>query len=166
VEPRRAAQEYTGCCQAFGRRHLSDVDGLEEFCGAAERVAKAAPTMALPLFAGLTQQPLAGDPPGRAMQLVTLLREFRGGAHLLAVASNGLDPKVAHYLSRPDVFFNFGYDEQDIPEVTDSHRALLAAADERTDQLMHPAFSVLDLSGRATMLRGLRAMRHTLPSPS
>jgi hypothetical protein len=165
VDPREAARAYSGCCGEFGRHHLADVEGLDEFCLAAEAVASAASPTALPLFAGAARLPLAPDPPGRAMQLVTLLREFRGGTHLLAVASVGLHPKVAHYLSRPDVFFNFGWDEDDVPRVTDDDRARLGAADELTDQLMGPAFSVLDPSAEAALLGGLRSMQTRLPSP-
>jgi hypothetical protein len=163
--PRAGALAYSACCRDFGRHHLADVDGLDAFCLAAEAVATAASPTALPLFAGAARLPLAPDPPGRAMQLVTLLREFRGGSHLLAVASVGLDPKVAHYLSRPDVFFNFGWDEEDVPRVTDDDRARVSAADELTDRLMLPAFSVLDVSGGPALLDGLRAMQTRLPSP-
>jgi hypothetical protein len=166
VDPRDAARAYTECCQEFGRHHLADVEGLEAFCREARAVAKAAPTTALPLFAGLAQQPLATDFPALATQLITLLREFRGGSHLLAITSNGLHPTVAHYLSRPDVFFNFGYEEKDVPQVTDDDRDRLRAANELTDRLMIPAFSVLEPSGEEILLRGLHAIGARLPVPS
>ncbi len=166
VPPREGARAYLQCCAAFGRRHLSGLADLDRFCSAAETVRDAASPVGLPLFAGIAVEPLADDAPGRAMQLVTVLREFRGGAHLLAIIACGLDPKVAHYLSRPDVFFNFGYGEDDIPDVTDDDRVRLQAADEMTERLMVPAFGVLDPAGAAAFIRGLRAMRKAIPDPA
>ena len=136
VPPRDGMRAYLDCCAAFGRRHLTGLPGLPAFCVAAEAVRDAANPVGLPLFAGIAAEPLAPDTPGRAMQLVTVLREFRGGAHLLAVVACGLDAKSAHYLSRPDVFFNFGWEPDDVPVVTDEDRARLRRANEMTEQLM------------------------------
>lgn len=166
VPPRQGTRAYLECCQAFGRRHLSAIAGLDEFCRAAQTVLAAASPIGLPMFAGSAAEPLASDAPARAMQLVTVLREFRGGTHLLAVVACGLDPKVAHYASRPDVFFNFGYSEDDVPVVTDEDRARFRAADDLTERLMVPAFSVLDPAGAAVLLHGLRAMRAAIPDPA
>ena len=166
VSPREGARAYLRCCQDFGRRHLSGIRDLEAFCRAAETVRDAASPIGLPMFAGAAAEPLAGDAPGRAMQLVTVLREFRGGAHMLAVVACRLDPKVAHYASRPDVFFNFGYGPDDIPRVSDQDRARLRAAGDLTDLLMVPAFGVLDPAGETALIRGLRAMRAAIPDPA
>jgi hypothetical protein len=166
VPPRDAARAYLECCQAFGRRHLSQIANLGEFCLAAEQVRAAASPIGLPMFAGAAAEPLAADPPARAMQLVTVLREFRGGAHLLAIVACGLDPKVAHYASRPDVFFNFGYDQDDVPDVGEDDLAQLLAADELTERLMRSAFGVLDADGENALIEGLRAMRAAIPDPA
>jgi hypothetical protein len=95
-----------------------------------------------------------------------VLREFSGGVHLLAVVACGLDPKTAHYLSRPDVFFNFGWEPGDVPVVTDEDRARLRRANEMTEQLMAPAFGVLDQDGTDALLHGLRIMRKAKPDPA
>lgn len=121
--------------------------------------------VALPLFAAAAAVPLADDAPARAMQLVTMLREFRGGAHLLAVVACGLEPRTAHYLSRPDVFFNFGWTESDIPDITSGDRSRLRAVGDLTDQLMLPAFSALDSTKAHALTRGLEAMRLAIPDP-
>jgi hypothetical protein len=130
------------------------------------RVRDAASPAALPLFAGIAAEPLAPDTPGRAMQLVTVLREFRGGSHLLAIVACGLEPRTAHYLSRPDVFFNFGWEPDDVPVVTDEDRARLRRANEITGRLQARAFGVLDQDGTDALLHGLRIMRKAIPDPA
>jgi helix-turn-helix protein len=166
LPPRDGVRAYLDCCAAFGRRYLAGLPGLPAFCVAAEAVRDAANPVGLPLFAGIAAEPLAPDTPGRAMQLVTVLREFRGGAHLLAVVTCGLDAKTAHYLSRPDVFFNFGWERDDVPVATDEDRARLRRANEMTEQLMAPAFGVLDQDGTDALLHGLRIMRKAIPDPA
>ena len=64
------------------------------------------------------------------------------------------------------MFFNFGYEEKDVPQVTDDDRDRLRAANELTDRLMIPAFSVLEPSGEEILLRGLHAIGARLPVPS
>ena len=60
------------------------------------------PGVAGAVFLGLDPGPeIAADVAGRAMQLLTVLREFRGSAHLLAVRAAGLDAKTAHFIRRP-----------------------------------------------------------------
>jgi hypothetical protein len=152
------------CCAAFGRRHLAGLPGLDAFCVAAEAVRDAASPAGLPLYAGVAAEPLVPDSPGRAMQLVTVLREFRGGCHLLAVVACGLDPRTAHYLRRPDDFASFGWGADDVPAVTEEDRARLLAADELTARLTAPAFGILDHDGRDALLHGLRMMAKALPS--
>lgn len=98
------------------------------------------------------------------MQLATVLREFRGSAHLLAiVATDGLDPVTAHGIRRPDVWTLFGHEEGRCPPGTDAQRAALAAADELTDRIVSLAFDVLDQAGRTALLDGLAAMERALP---
>src|ERR1019366_8280950 len=104
------------------------------------------------------------DFPARAMQLVTVLREYRGSAHLAAVITQLLEPRIAHYIRRPDFFAAFGYTDDDVPEVTDEHRAKLAAADELTDRMVALAYSVLDGARADALLNGLDAMEKALAS--
>jgi hypothetical protein len=165
MPPREGLTAFMECCAAFGRRHLAGLPGLDAFCVAAEAVRDAVSPAGLPLYAGVGAEPLVPDSPGRAMQLVTVLREFRGGSHLLAVVACGLEPRTAHYLSRPDAFLSFGWAPEDVPAVTDEDRARLRAAGELTGRLMEPAFGVLDQDGRDALLYGLRIMRKAIPGP-
>lgn len=161
--PQEVGRRYFECSAEFGRRHFQDLD-LEQFCDAAERVNDAADPAGLALYAGISAEQLADDPPARAMQLCTVLREFRGSAHLVAIlATPGIDPRIAHGVRRPDFWTLFGYDESDRPEGTDEEHAALAATDVLTDQLVAPAFGALADDERTTLLDGLTAMESRLP---
>lgn len=164
LSPRDAGRLYLRCAQEFGRRHLAEVAGLAEFCAAAEQVNDAVDRAGLPLYAGTAAEPLAEDLPARAQQLCTVLREFRGSAHLVAIlATPGITPRLAHGIRRPGFWTLFGYDETDLPAGTDAERAALAAADQLTDDLVAPAFDVLDEPGREALLDGLAAIQKALP---
>ena len=165
VPPRRAGRAYLECAHQMGRAQLGGVGGLGEWCAAAEAVAAAAELAGLALFAGVLGEPLPDDAPARAMQLLVLLRELRGSAHLLAVRAVGLAPRVAHYLRRPGDFTLFGWQEADVPEVTDADRGRAAAAEALTDELVAPAFEVLGEPERSALLAGLRAMAGALEPP-
>jgi hypothetical protein len=159
-----ATQAYLGCCQDFGRARFGAVDGLAAFCEAAEAVNDAARVdpSGLPLWAGLAAQPLPDDLPARAMQLIATLRELRGSAHLVAVVASQLPTPVAHRIDRPKDLAAFGWGEDEIPMPTDEDLGRMNAANELTDQLVLPAFSVLDDAGAAALLHGLDGIVATL----
>lgn len=159
VAPRDAGRAFLECCQELGRSKLALVDGLEEFCEAAEAVnAEAVKVPGLALHAGISAEPLPGDPPARAFQLVSVLREFRGGAHLVAVVASGLTPKEAHYMQRPDFMGLFGWPDGDVPEVADEHSRRLADSETLTDEIVLPAYSVLDDKGAEALVSGIEAI--------
>lgn len=163
VQPKEIGRAYVACSQDFGRAHFTDVPGLDEFCAAAESVIAEIDPAGLTLFAGLSAAPLAPDAPARAYQLVTLLREHRGSAHLLAVVAVGLEPRVAHAIRRPNDLELFGWTPEDIPPFGDAERQLLDEAEAITDRLVEPAFHVLDEAGQAAIRAGLSGMRAALP---
>ena len=157
LAPREAARAYLGCGADLARRKLAGADGLEPFCAAAEQVVAAADRAGLALFAGVAAEPLPDDPPARAYQLVNVLRELRGGLHLVAVVATGLSPRVAHLIRRPDMGESFGWAEK--PELTEEHRSLLAAADERTDRLCAEPYGALDDAGAAALVAGVDTIK-------
>jgi len=163
--PREAAHAFMECCAELGRSHLKGVPDLAGFCDAGGAVNDAADPIGLALYSGIRAHPLADDLPARAMQLITVLREFRGSAHLLAVRAEGLDARTAHYLHRPGDMAMFGWGEEDTPDVTDSEHRKLQAALRLTDELVVPAYSVLDERGRQTLIAGLEAIGEALDRP-
>ena len=85
IAPREAARVYLDCAAEVGRRRLAHIEGLDEMVAAADAVHEAADPVGLALYAGYKGELLVDDVPGRAMQLVDVLREFRGSAHLIAL---------------------------------------------------------------------------------
>jgi hypothetical protein len=158
VAPREAARSHFACSAELGRRHFSGLGGLAEFCAAADAINNAADPIGLALYSGFRAAPMVDDLPGRAMQLVSVLREFRGSAHLIAVRGYGLDAKTAHFMRRPNDIGTFGWTDDDAPEIGDTEREKLAAADRITDRLVAAAYGVVDEAGQQAILAGLDQM--------
>ncbi|PON15385.1 hypothetical protein C2W62_24105 [Candidatus Entotheonella serta] len=154
--PREAAREYMECCANLGRSALADVEGLSAFCEAAEAIIASTNPSGLSLYAGIAAEVRAADLPGRAMQLVAVLRELRGSAHLLAVVASGVAPEVAHAIKRPDDVATFGWDPA--PEVTEADRTNLDVAEALTDRLLIRAYESLDDEAKAALLAGTKAI--------
>ena len=162
ISPRTAGSLYHECCADHGRRKLSGVAGLDEFNAAAQKVLAAADGDSLALFAGINAEPRVSDAPGLAMQLIAVLREYRGSAHLVALRAVGLNSKIAHLVKRPEMARGFGWTDADMPEVTPSITAALAEAEVLTDRIVRPAFAVLDLAERHHLVSTLRAIEGAL----
>ena len=94
--------------------------------------------------------------PGRALQLVAVLRELRGSTHLLSVVASGLAPEVAHAIKHSDDVGIFGWDPA--PDVTDADRANLEAAEALTDRLLLGAYGALDEDAGAALVTGTRTI--------
>ena len=156
VAPRDAARAALVCNAELGRSKLSDVEGLEAFCDAAEEVIRSVNPAGLQLYAGVAAEPLPDDLPARAMQLVVCHRELRGSAHLAAIIAAGLHPSVAHAIRRPNDIVTFGWPE-DI-EITDADRTALAAVDETTDMMSAGHYASLSDEQRAAFVAGIDAM--------
>lgn len=164
VSPADAAKHYAEACAQWGRDTLSDIADLETFCKLADRVTEAAePTPSSALFTAWRGVELPDDPAGRAAMHITLvLREHRGGAHVDAVKESGVAPDLAVAANTPYMFQIFGWGDE-IPDAS-SVTGALAKAEERTDELVKPAFSVLSDDEQATFARVIEAMGAKLAS--
>lgn len=156
IAPRAAAREFLACNADLGRAKFAGIDGLDAYNAAAAAVVAATEVSGLALFAGYAAEPVPDDAPAAAIHHAVLLREMRGSAHLLAVRAVGLSAAVAHAVKRPDDVATFGYAEA--PEVDDGARAALARAEELTDELLVPSFSVLDDGAARALVAGTEAM--------
>ncbi len=161
LAPRQAGQIYLECCREHGREHLADVEGLAPFCAAAEAVVAAVNPAGLALFAGIAAEELPKDLPGRAMQLVAVLRELRGSVHLVAVVATGLSPGVAHAVKRPGDVKSFGWSDAD-SEVTESDRLGLATAVALTDRMMAAHYAALSGGDAVGLREGVRRIEAAL----
>ena len=146
-----AARRYAKVCQDFARRKLAglseaDADRLAELL---EAVAGNADVVGAPLAAGWRAMPLPGDGRARVIQLAHVLRELRGGLHLVAVLSCGLTPLEAILTGSspltPDSEGNARYFGWPEPYSTpdDTVRKRRTDAEDLTDVLVAPAFHVL-----------------------
>jgi hypothetical protein len=144
ISPADAAAHYATACSDWGRQTFADIGELDTFCKLADRVTEAAqPTPSSKLFAAWRDVELPDDPAARAAMHVTLvLREHRGGAHVDAVKEAGVPPVVAVATNTPYMLQIFGWGEE-VPD-TAQHADAIAKAEERTDELVKPAFAVLD----------------------
>ena len=164
IAPREAARVYLDCAAEMGRRLLSGIDGLDAMVAAADAVNEAADPVGLALYAGYRGELLVDDVPGRALQIITTLRELRGSAHLIALRAVGVDPRAAQFLKRPADGRMFGWPADYMPEISDEQRAAVEAAEVLTDDLVRPAYAALDDAGAAALIRGLDDMAAALTS--
>ena len=74
----------------WGRKHLGDVAGLDDIVKVTEELVDGLEGSGIPLFVGWRNAPRDDDPAGRAAQLMQILREWRGGIHLVATTAAGL----------------------------------------------------------------------------
>lgn len=161
-DPRLAARAHLECNAALGRARLGDIDGLDAYGDAAEAVVSGVDESGLTLFAAIRTEPVPADTAARALHYAVLLRELRGSAHLAAVRVCGLESAVAHAVARPGDVELFGYTEP--IEVTDEDRQRHESAEAMTEQMLVPAYSVLDVDGAAALVAGTDAMFAALTS--
>jgi len=164
IAPREATRVYLDCAAEVGRRTLGQIEGLDEMVAAADAVNQAADPVGLALYAGYRGELLVSDVPGRAMQIVNVLREYRGSAHLVALRACGVDARTAHFIKRPGDGAMFGWPADFLPEISDEQRAAAGRAETLTDDLVRPAYAVLDEAGAAALIRGLDDMAVALGS--
>lgn len=161
-DPRTAGTAHLECCANLGRSKLSGVAGLDTLAAALEKVNAAADPDGLALYAAIASEPLATDLPGRVMQLIAILREHRGSAHLVALRAVGMPTKVAHASKRPEMWKPFGYPEDEMPTLTDDDRRKLDDAEKITDAIVEPAYAVLSEAERTALIDGLKAVQAAL----
>ncbi|NBU96155.1 MAG: hypothetical protein EBS20_09745, partial [Actinobacteria bacterium] len=128
------------------------------YAAAAGAIIDAVDDSALSLFAGLRAEEVPSDAPAAAFHQAMVLRELRGSVHLVAVAAVGLPSVVAHQIKRPNDVQSFGWPE-DIAAPTDEQRAALDRAEQITNDMLAPAFAVLDDAGADALIAGIDAMR-------
>ena len=96
---RAASKRYMQSCDAWGRKHLANVDQLELFIAPAEKLVSQVDSSGLSLFAGLRAEPLPSDASARAYRLITLIRELRGCIHIAACVTHRLSGLEATLVS-------------------------------------------------------------------
>lgn len=107
-----AAELYWAQAAGFARKYLAGAEGLDRIAALGEKIVAATPDAGLPLYAGWRAMPLADDAPARALQVMFILRELRGGVHLNALTISGITPVEAHMLNKGHQYTTmFGWPE-------------------------------------------------------
>jgi len=158
MAPRAAASLYNQCCGDVGRSAFASIDSavLDAYIEAAEAVVAATDVAGLSLYAGWAAEPRSDDAPAAAMQLVALLRELRGSAHIVALLASGVSARVAHAIKRPEDVATFGYETA--PEIGPEDPAAYEAAEALTDRLLVPSYEGLSDTQADALVAGTEAI--------
>jgi hypothetical protein len=149
-------------CATMSRAKLSSLPNLDAFVAVLDKVNNAADPDGLALYAAINAETLAEDSAGRVLQLIAILREYRGSAHLVALRAAGVDSRTAHFMKRPDMWKQFGYTEEEAPVITDAIMAAREEAERITDRIVEPAYAVLTDAERTVLVDGMRAVKAAL----
>ncbi|WP_156296930.1 SCO6745 family protein [Mycobacterium paragordonae] len=107
-----AAELYWDQVAGFARKYLVGAEGLDRIAALGEKIIAVTPSAGLPLYAGWRTMSLADDAPARALQVMFVLRELRGGVHLNALTISGITPVEAHMLNKGHQYTTmFGWPE-------------------------------------------------------
>jgi hypothetical protein len=157
------AQRMSEATAKWGQKYLAEVDGLEEIVALTEDTVDGLEGSALPLFVGWRAAPRAADAAGRAAQLMQILREWRGGVHLVATTAAGLSPLKAILTNEgEDQAKFFGWSEPFPSYETERHKH--QEAEDLTDQLCAASLSqALSPEKYAAFEAGVTALRAALP---
>lgn len=154
------AMEYARACADWGRRTLSSVPAAGRLADLLQIAAGAAEPAGIPVFAGwrALAPSVADDDPARLALGLHVMREHRGGLHLIAVVAEGVAPLQAVVSGRygPANAQFFGW-PQPWPDPAIATEAM-ARAEARTDDLVRPAFAALAADQRAELVAGVRAL--------
>jgi hypothetical protein len=140
-----SARRYAAACAQFGRTRLAGFAGARRLAELAGQVVANVDVSALALFAGWRAMPLPDDDAAKAYQLVHVLRELRGSAHVVAVAACGLSPLDAVLCAGgAENAERFGWPGP-FPEVGADTQSQRVQAESLTDELLIGLFApVLD----------------------
>lgn len=130
-----SAQRYFQACADWAGEHLTGFTQADRFAELAGRVVTGAEGSGLPLFAGWRAAPLADGGPARALQLVHVLREWRGAVHLVATTAAGLSPLAAILTNEGEQqarFFGWRDELPDCTHLKDRH----TEAEDTTNRLI------------------------------
>lgn len=138
-----AAEQFIGHCHDYGRHNFNGASDLATLSDLLERALTAASPAGLPLFAATRAMPTPSDPAGRAAHHLNVLREYRGAAHVAAIATIELTPLEAVVVSGGEGGARFLGHRGEFPPATDDQLAAWGLLEERTTDTMLSAFGTL-----------------------
>ena len=158
-----AAARMAEAHSKWGQKHYGDVEGLDDIDAAAEELVDGLEGSAIPLFVGWRDAVRCETAAGRAAQLMQILREWRGGLHLVATTAVGLSPLEAILTNEgPGQAKFFGWSEP-FPDFADI-KAKHDEAEEMTDRLCASRLAeALETAKYPTFESGVRTLRAATP---
>ncbi|TDV53912.1 SCO6745 family protein [Actinophytocola oryzae] len=132
---RESAARYQQACADWANDHMSGFADADRLSDLAQKVVDGAEESGLSLFAGWRAQPRAEGGVARTLQLVHVLREWRGAVHLVATTAAGLGPLEAILTNEGQNQARFFGWRDDLPNC-DHLRDRQATAQETTDRLV------------------------------
>jgi hypothetical protein len=147
----------------WGEKHYGAVEAVDEIVDVTEELVDGLEGSALPLFVGWRNAARAESAAGRAAQLMQILREWRGGIHLVATTAVGLSPLEAILTNEgPGQAKFFGWPEP-FPDFA-AIKAKHDEAEEMTDRLCTSALAdALESANYARFEAGVTALRAATP---
>ncbi len=147
----------------WGDKHYVDVDGLDEKVAVTEELVDGLEGSGIPVFVGWRDAARSETSAGRAAQLMQILREWRGGLHLVATTAVGLTPLEAILTNEgPGQAKFFGWPEP-FPD-TSAIKAKHDEAEEMTDRLCAEGLGrALDTSRFAAFEGAVGSLRAATP---
>jgi hypothetical protein len=147
----------------WGKKHYAGVEGLSDIVAVSEQLVDGIEGSGIPLFVGWRDAPRAGDDAGKAAQLMQMLREWRGGFHLVATTAVGLSPLEAILTNEGEgqaKFFGWSEPFADVSAIKAKHDE----AEEITDRLCASTLAgALDASQFSAFESGVQALRAATP---
>lgn len=160
---RGAAARMAEAHSKWGDSHYAGVEGLDDIAAVSEEVVGRLEGSAIPLFAGWRDAPRSETAAGRAAQLMQMLREWRGGLHLVATTAVGLSPLEAILTNEGEGQAKlFGWPEP-FPDVA-SLKAKHDQAEEITNQLCAASLAqAVDAATLPVFEAGVESLRAATP---
>jgi len=147
----------------WGEKYYADVEGLDRMVAVTEELVDGLEGSAIPVFVGWRDATRSASTAGRAAQLMQILREWRGGVHLVATTAVGLSPLQAILTNEGPGQAKFLGWSGPFPDFAPI-RAKHDEAEEMTDRLCATALAdALDGSRYADFEAGVGALRAATP---
>jgi hypothetical protein len=157
---RNASTRMAEAHGSWGEKHYGDVKGLDEIVAVTEELVDGLEGSAIPLFVGWRDAPRCRSSAGRAAQLMQILREWRGGLHLVATTAVGLSPLEAiltnegpgqaKFFGWPEPFPDIGPMKQQHDEAEDiTDRLCASALADAIEEARYPVFQAGVITLRA-----------------
>ena len=143
MAPRDAANLFADGCAEWSRPHFTaDID-YAEVAELARRIIAAMPVAGLPLFAAWRAVAAPTDPIGSAALALHVLRELRGGAHVIGEMAAGLSPIETLLVNGGEATAQLFGHRGPFPDVSDM-REQWEAGERTTNAIVAIGFEALD----------------------